>query len=499
VLTVAQVAGSAISVGGTVTLGSGAQVTLEADGTLTYDPNGQFNYLISSGTAAATLAVNDSAADSFSYTLLGGGTATVSVTVNGVTSADDQLWGDAGDNVIGGTPAGAFFNLAQGGDDTATGLGGNDQFYLGAALGALDVLDGGAGSDDQLGLQGNYGALFVLSASHLAGIETLAFLSGSDTRFGDTAGNLYSYDIATVDGNVGLGERLTVNFNTLQAGENVTFDGSAESDGAFLTYGGLGNDTLIGGDQGDWFYFGNLGRWGTGDSVTGGAGSDDQLGLQGSYTVAFGAGQLSGIETIALLTGGDTRFGNPPGVGYSYDLTMDDGNVAGGATMTVNANTLRAGVPGVSDETLTFDGSGESDGHFTIYSGAGDDVLTGGDQDDRIYGAGGADTMTGGLGNDTFAYMNAAHSTATAMDQILDFGLGDRIDLAAIDAISGGANNAFSFIGTAAFSNTAGELRVVDLGGGSWQIEADIDGIGGADLLIGLTSSHTLTTTDFVL
>jgi Ca2+-binding RTX toxin-like protein len=202
---------------------------------------------------------------------------------------------------------------------------------------------------------------------------------------------------------------------------------------------------------------------------------------------------------IVCLTGGDNRFGAPPGVGYSYDLTMDDGNVAGGATMTVNANTLRAGVPGVSDETLTFDGSGESDGHFTIYSGAGDDVLTGGDQDDRIYGAGGADTMTGGLGNDTFAYMNAAHSTATAMDQILDFGLGDRIDLAAIDAISGGANNAFSFIGTAAFSNTAGELRVVDLGGGSWQIEADIDGIGGADLLIGLTSSHTLTTTDFVL
>ena len=72
------------------------------------------------------------------------------------------------------------------------------------------------------------------------------------------------------------------NFNTLQVGENVIFDGSDESDGAFLTYGGLGDDTLTGGDQNDWFYFGNLGRWAAGDIVNGGAGKVQCLQLRQS-------------------------------------------------------------------------------------------------------------------------------------------------------------------------------------------------------------------------
>jgi hypothetical protein len=505
-LSVAEIDGTAATVGAAIGLASGATVTLEADGRLTYDPNGTFNYLISTITQAKTQAVNVSAVDSFSYKLAGGGTATVSVTVTGVTSAGDQLWGNSSDNTITGTAGVDVFNLSQGGEDTATGGGSNDGFYMGAALSAGDSLNGEGGSDDQLALQGNYGSFlplpngtpFVLAATHLVNIETLVFLPGNDTRFGDTSGNSYSYNVATIDDNVGAGQKLTVNFNSLRSGENVIFDGSLESDGWFLTFGGLGNDTITGGDQNDGFYFGNLGRWGAGDSVDGGAG-DDQLGLQGNYAVTFTAGQLTGIETIALLTGGDARFGAPPGFGYSYDLTMDDDNVAGGETMIVNANSLRANVPGIFDETLTFDGSAETDGQFTIYSGAAADTLTGGDQDDTIYGGGGADTLTGGAGNDTFAYMNAAHSTATAMDQILDFSLGDRINLTNIDAIAGGANDAFSFIGADAFHNLAGELRVVDLGGGSWRIEADIDGIGGADLVIGLTTDHALVTADFML
>jgi Ca2+-binding RTX toxin-like protein len=478
-------------------------VTLEADGRLTYDPNGKFNYLISSATAGDSAAVNTSASDSFSYTLVGGGTASVTMTVTGVTSAGDQLWGDAGNNGLTGGGAAELFNLGQGGDDTADGGGGNDGFYFGAELDGGDSVDGGAGADDQVGLQGHYGGLpgapFVLGANHLVNVETLVLLPGDDARFGDTSGALYSYNIATIDANVGNGQRLIVNFNTLRVGENVIFDGSDEHDGMFLTYGGLGNDTLTGGDKSDWFYFGNNARWGAGDSVIGGAGLDDQLGLQGSYTVTFGAGQLTGIETLVLLTGGDGRFGNPPGTGYSYDVTMDDGNVGALATMVVNANTLRAGVGGVTDETLVFDGSAESDGRFTIYSGAGNDVLVGSAGDDRIYGAGGADTLTGGAGNDTFAYLSAAHSTAAAMDQVLDFSLGDRIDLTGLDAVSGGGHNGFAFVGAAAFSNTAGELRVIDLGGGSWQIEGDVTGDGVADLVIGLTSNHALAVADFTL
>jgi Ca2+-binding RTX toxin-like protein len=176
---------------------------------------------------------------------------------------------------------------------------------------------------------------------------------------------------------------------------------------------------------------------------------------------------------------------------------MNDANVASGQTFYVSANTLRAGVAGVSDETLHFNGAAETNGKFVIWSGAANDVLTGGAGDDKIYGAGGADQMTGGLGNDTFAYMDAAHSTASVMDQILDFTTGDKIDLSAIDAIVGGGDDPFSFIGSAAFS-AAGQLRAFDLGGGLWQVEGDIDGNGTADLVIAVTTDHALTSADFL-
>src|SRR5205085_7307325 len=153
----------------------------------------------------------------------------------------------------------------------------------------------------------------------LVNVEALVLLPGNDTRFGDTAGNSYSYDLTTVDANVGAGQLFTVNWNTLRAGENVTFNGSAETDGSFLTYGGAGNDTITGGQQVDGFYFGG-GNFGTGD-VLNGQGGNDQLGLQGNYSagVTFGANQLTSIETIVLLSGADSRF-HGGGDAFSYTL-----------------------------------------------------------------------------------------------------------------------------------------------------------------------------------
>ena len=85
-------------------------------------------------------------------------------------------------------------------------------------------------------------------------------------------------------------------------------------------------------------------------------------------------------------------------------------------------------------------------------------------------------------------------------DLIIDFSQGtDRIDLAGIDAISGtGANDAFSFIGAAAFSHQAGQLRF-DISGAQTSIFADVDGDGFADLQIVLQTPVTLAAADFVL
>jgi Ca2+-binding RTX toxin-like protein len=429
---------------------------------------------------------------------------------NGNGVANNIVGGSAND-IIDGRGGEDLIDLSSGGTDKGAGGADDDGFYLGAAFDPTDVVDGGAGKLDQIGLQGNYGSFgasgtpYTFSATNFtaaaddAGTELLVLLSGNDPRFGDLSGARYSYNLKTADGNVAAGQRLAVSFNTLRADENVRFDGSAEQDGSFLTFGGQGNDEVIGGaGNDDGFFFGAQGRWGSGDKVDGQGGTLDQLGLQGRYfgdqAVAFGADQLSGIEMIVLLTGGDERFGSA-GLGYSYDLTMNDGNVVKAASLTIQANTLRA------DESLTFNGAAETDGRFTINGGLGGDTIAGGRGNDEVNGRGGADIITGGFGadtlrggdgNDVFHYRATTDSADRNVDRILDFAAGDRIDLAAIDANTAngdGSNEAFTFIGSAAFVGSgasAGQLRAVN-NDGVWTIEGDTDGDGAADFLLLVT------------
>jgi len=487
-----------VNPGDFTTLLSGARVSLNADGTLKYDPHGAFNTLIAPDTAAATGAVNTSAVDSFTYALVGGGTATVSVTVTGVTSVDDRLGGDAGDNVITARPGTDIYMLQGGGHDTATGGGSGDGFYFGAALDPLDQVDGGAGDDDQVALQGDYTGAHALTfgAGNLINIETLVLYSGTTTGFGDNAGNSYSYDLTTIDANVDAGKTLTVNANLLHAGENLTFNGSAETDGSFLVFGGLGDDNLTGGQGSDAFFFGDGGRFTGADHVDGQGGADDQLGLRGDYSagVVFGANTMTNIETLVLLSASDARFA-PPGTAFDYNVTLNDANVGAGKMLTVNANGLHAG------EDVTFDGSAETDGSFRFMMGAGNDTLTGGAHDDQFYGRLGQDVMTGGGGNDTFYFRAVGESTLGAMDHIMDFNAGDHIDLSVIDASTAHTgNDAFAFIGAAAFSHVAGELQVVG-SGANWAVQGDVDGDGIADFAIAVTTTggYNFAANDFIL
>ncbi|MBV9884476.1 MAG: VCBS repeat-containing protein [Sphingomonadaceae bacterium] len=405
---VAKVNGTAISVGSPVVLPSGAVVSLNLDGTLTYDPNGQFNTLTSTA-SGETGAVNTSAPDSFTYTLSGSPqpTATVNITVNGVVSAQDHLEGDATDNTITGTPAGDYFDLSQGGNDTALGLGANDGFYFGAAFNALDHVDGGAGNNDQIGLQGNYagGNALVLGANTITNVEAIVLLPGAG----------FNYDITTNDGNVAAGGLLKVQGTQLGAGESFRFDGSNEHDGSFIVYGHQGIDILIGGDGNDGFYFGP-GGFESGDIVDGGAGNNDQLGLDGSYG-AFGpafelsGGDITNIEVIVLLPG-------PSGSPNTFNLTTNDTLVAAGQTITIFGLQVTT--------NIAFDGSHEHDGAFKIYGGSGSDLFTGSTGNDWIFGGGGGDLLTGGAGSDTFYYDDPSQSTSVGYDKI--FGLDDNVD-----------------------------------------------------------------------
>ncbi|GER17484.1 DUF5801 repeats-in-toxin domain-containing protein [Variovorax boronicumulans] len=122
-----------------------------------------------------------------------------------------------------------------------------------------------------------------------------------------------------------------------------------------------------------------------------------------------------------------------------------------------------------------------------IQGSAGNDTLNGGGGNDTLTGGLGKDSLTGGDGNDIYDFNAVAESAAGAnRDVVSGFMSGaDTLDLSGIDAISGNANadDAFSYLGDAAFTNVAGQLRF-DVA--TQTLQADIDGNGTADFEVQL-------------
>ncbi|HEX8125061.1 MAG TPA: M10 family metallopeptidase C-terminal domain-containing protein [Allosphingosinicella sp.] len=417
--------------------------------------------------------------------------------LTGLSELGQSLTGNAADNIVNAGGGNDFVFLQAGGNDYALGNQGNDVFLFGASMNSADQVDGGDGID-QIVLQGNYAGETALYLDfNVSGIENLAILAGSDTRFGDPGTNSYDYEIAVSDSVLGEGVQLVIDANRLRAGEDLTVDGSAETDGSFFIYGGNGVDRLTGGAKNDVFIFGGQGQFGSGDVLVGGDGID-QLGLRGNYTITFGAGQLLGIEQIGMVSAQDTRYG-PLGSSYSYDLTMVDGNVDS-IQMTVDAAPLRAG------ETLKFNGSAEDDGSFRVFGGRDNDIIVGSRNGDILAGNGGADSLTGGAGADVFRYVASTDSAVNAKDQILDFLSGtDKIDLGRIDAdVHVAGDQAFHIVAGSAFTgagaSSAGELLVYGQAG-IWHVEGDTDGDGNADFSITLFVAGQLdpANSDFLL
>lgn len=100
-------------------------------------------------------------------------------------------------------------------------------------------------------------------------------------------------------------------------------------------------------------------------------------------------------------------------------------------------------------------------------------VLTGNAGDDVIDGGIGADTYNGGAGADTFVF-----GTVEAGNMITDFVSGEDL----ISLVETGVS--FSFVGEAAFTGTAGELRYAN-----GMLSGDVDGDGNADLSIHLNNA----------
>ncbi|MDP3175296.1 MAG: M10 family metallopeptidase C-terminal domain-containing protein, partial [Phenylobacterium sp.] len=137
----------------------------------------------------------------------------------------------------------------------------------------------------------------------------------------------------------------------------------------------------------------------------------------------------------------------------------------------------------------------------TLIGGGGNDTLNGGAGDDRLVGGAGFDTLTGGSGADTFVFAFGDSSAASGQhDLITDFSTGaDHIDLSAIDAIAGGSYDLFRFIGSSAFSGTAGELNYsYNSALGVTTLQGDTNGDRFADFVIDIRGNIAISIGDLI-
>lgn len=202
--------------------------------------------------------------------------------------------------------------------------------------------------------------------------------------------------------------------------------------------------------------------------------SADQLAyLDGGPNGGFARGNIFN----ALLYHGDTRslIENVVG-GSANDSIM--GNQA--------ANTLRGNA-----------------GNDVLSGDRGNDLLDGGVGNDILFGGAGADRLTGGTGADRFLFKSLAETTVatTSRDTIYDFvaSQSDKVDLSAIDANTAATGNqAFAFVGTAAFSGGKGELRF-DRAASDTYIYGDVNGDRKADFAIHLDDAVAMQKGYFIL
>jgi len=140
------------------------------------------------------------------------------------------------------------------------------------------------------------------------------------------------------------------------------------------------------------------------------------------------------------------------------------------------------------------------DGNDELQASAGNDTLNGGDGNDYLNGASGADVYTGGAGSDLIQIGFFESGNGAAADRITDFATGvDTVDVSAWDANRNVAGNqAFTWVGSAAFSGTAGELRTYFDGVDTW-VQADRNGDTVADFEILFDGNVTLAGSDFIL
>lgn len=426
------------------------------------------------------------------------------------TAGPQDLRGEAGDDVlISNSP---FRDVLRGGD-------GNDIIFVrggGVYTNGFsgDYASGGTGDD-----------LFVLGGDTV----NINGEDGSDTIFYDVLGSDIRVDLSQERGVGGaaLGDIYRNVENVVSSNGNDVLIGN---DSANTLVGNNGNDVLIGGAGADRLWGGggidtisysnadsgvtillNDGRGERGD-----ADGDTYLGIEAANGSNFddiiigdaAANTLKGLDGDDLLMGGAGADRLEGGSGFD---TVSFSNATAGVAVYLSARMGTAGDAAgdvyIDIEAANGSGfddiiSGDASGN-TLKGMGGDDQLSGGAGNDILIGGAGHDRLSGGTGADRFIYSETADSGVgpAGRDLITDFNRveGDLIDLSAIDAQPGNAGNqAFSFIGTDAFTGELGQVRYIHTS--IYQVvEIDLDGDRATDMQIRVNGVSDLLASDFVL
>ncbi len=334
---------------------------------------------------------------------------------------------------------------------TVHGNNGNDTLTSGASS---DLLFGDAGNDSLVGGSGDD------SLTGGDGNDALIGGAGNDTLSGETGNDRYEVNIATdviveSSDSVNGGVDTVTSYVSWTLGnhlENLTLTGTGAINGTGNTLantltgnsaanslnGGAGNDTLQGGLGNDTYTVDS-----TGDVIT-----------ESSDSVSGGVDTVNAAVTWTL--------GN-----YLEKLTL-----TGSAAINGTGNSLA--------NTLTGNSAANS-----LNGGTGNDTLNGGTGNDTLIGGAGTDSLIGGSGNDTFDFNALTElGLGTTRDVISGWNSGDRIDLTTIDwntALTG--DQAFSYLGSGAFTTTAGQVRY-DAATGVLQLNTDTDTAAEYELVI---------------
>lgn len=356
----------------------------------------------------------------------------------------------------------------------------------------------------------------------LASIDSVIVLSGNASVNGvNTAGALSIVNSqillnpGTLFDPLNNGETATVLVNyTMHDAANassssvltLTINGATDGPDLNIINGTSGNDRNLNGTAGADQISGLAGKdtidaKNSDDVIIGGEGKDDVHGGAGNDTV------MASMNDDNDDYYGDMGFDTYDASQTSAALTINlqEGEAFSSQTGKDDLRGFENVIGGSGNDRIT----GDNSGNF-LHGGGGDDLISGMRSNDQIFGDAGNDSLSGGAGRDTFTggdgadrfvFKQADFSLGSPLDEITDFSHAehDVIDLAAIDAIRGKADNAFSFIGSDAFTGVAGQLHYTANAGGGVTVAGDTNGDGTAEFHFIVSGVASLEASDFIL